>query len=141
MLTPDEFAAAIRNLGAAFSKPLNGPLVLQYYNVFKVLSSRDLKALVTWAIETLDAPFPTIARLRKHAVEEGYLSMPARRPDLDAEPVIFNCPECGGSYSIRKDRLLADASSGLAYRCQNPEHWDHPVVVSAASVVQELGIS
>lgn len=138
MLTPDEFAVAIRNLGAAFGRSLHGPLVLQYYNVFKALSSRNLNALVKWAIETLDTPFPTIARLRQHAMEEGWLPRPALRPE--PEQVIYSCPKCGGSYSVEKDRLLADARGGRGYRCRNPEHGDRPVIISAAAVARELGL-
>ncbi len=140
MLTPDEFAVAIRNLGAAFGRPLHGPLVLQYYNVFKALSSRNLNALVKWAIETLDTPFPTIARLRQHALEEGWLPRPALRSGPGTEQVSYSCPQCGGSYAVRKDDLLADVSGGRGYRCRNPEHGDRPVIISAAAVARELGL-
>lgn len=141
MLPPDEFTKAMQNLGVAFGKPLNGPLILQYYNVLGGLSGDQLAALIKWAIESLDAPFPTIARLRKHAVDEGWFANPGPQTRTNTALVEVVCPKCDGSFMVAKDTLLADARNGRIYRCFNHRHWGCSMTFSAATLVQEMRLA
>jgi hypothetical protein len=140
-MSPDEFTKALLDLGAAFGKPLNGQLILQYYSVLGILTREHLDALIKWAIETLDTPFPTIARLRKHTIEQGWFAYTAPLPQTKTVFVEVVCPKCDGTFSVRKDKLLADARDGRVYHCINHDHWGCPMTFSAASLAQEKRVA
>lgn len=145
----DEFEGAIRDFAAAFGRTLSKEAKLQYFRVFSPLGKERLIQLFNWAVETLDSPLPSIARLRGRAVELGWLTgnLPSRvngmgESDREArrlkrnEPwfVRVTCPKCEGEFMVRKTKLAQDAQADLVYECVNRLHWECPVTFRAADI-------
>jgi hypothetical protein len=138
MIPLDHFTAAMEKLCSAFGRELNEKLVVQYHAVLGTLSEDQLDALVSWAVETLDTTFPTIACLRNHALDEGYLgAKEAPRTEKETH-VEVTCPKCDGRFMVRKSCLMADARAGRVYRCTNYRHWGCTMTFSAASIAALL---
>jgi len=138
MIPLDHFTAAMEKLCSAFSRSLNEKLIVQYHGVLGTLSEEQLDSLVRWAIDTLDTGFPTIAALRKHALDEGWMGekevpLPEREPHVEV-----TCPKCEGRFMVRKSCLMADARAGRVYRCTNYRHWGCTMTFSAASIAAQL---
>ncbi len=130
----EEFTEHMDRLGSAFGRVVSESLILEFYQVFSSLSPQDFAALVDWAIRSLDAPFPSIARLRKGAVELGFFKReaedaerprPPRTPDVQFE--YFICPECEGTFVVFKTRLPGYAREGKVFDCVNRLYYGCPI--------------
>jgi len=143
----NEIEGAVRAFAAAFGRKLEDGTKGQYLRVFAPLGKERMSRLFNWAVETLDSPLPTIARLRQRAIELGWLladrpsggnctdsgEMRHRRRE---EPwfVRVTCPKCQGEFVVRKPKLLQDAREEVVYRCINGQHWGCPKTFRAADI-------
>jgi hypothetical protein len=138
------FTTAVLRLGSAFGKATPDNLVAEYYRVFGGMSDEDFTALVDWAIRSLDTPFPSIARLRRQALEQGWLKENAavsfpNRERKHEEMIEVICPLCDGSFVIKRSDLLAAASEGKIFQCVNAEHWGCRMTFSASEIAARSG--
>jgi hypothetical protein len=140
----EDFTHMMKRLARAFGKQINEDLMAEYYRVLGSMSAEEYSAIVDWAVRNLDTPFPTIARLRKEALQRGWLSdeppvrAAVRRPQSrDDGFVEFVCPDCEGTFLIKRKDLLAEASAGRVFECVNARHWGCKRRISATELLQQ----
>jgi hypothetical protein len=130
----EEFAGHMHRLATVFNRPVSDELVAEFYRVFGTMRPESYAALVDWAIRNLDSPFPSIARLRKGAVELGFLKAAnpkadADRPrwprDRDADLVYFECPLCEGTFVVFKSKMAEYVAQNAEFECIN-RRWGCP---------------
>lgn len=124
----EEFTKDLKRLGTTFSRDIRGDLLAEFYRVFGTMSPGSFRALVDWAIQNLDSPFPSIARLRKGAVELRLLKpesgkaesdKPRLPRDRDAQLVYFECPLCGGTFVVFKSKMADYIAQNKEFECVN----------------------
>jgi hypothetical protein len=147
--SPDEFIVAIDGFAAAFGKTLSDGTKLQYYRALGGLKTEQLSQLFTWAVETIDSPLPSIARLRRRVVELGWLegetsiggdgkaSGKHQPTGKDKTFMEVLCPRCRGTFVVRTLKLAEYARAGVVFECANRLHWGCPVTFRAAELVGE----
>ncbi len=136
----EAFAADLKRLGGAFGREIKGGLLAEFHRVFGEMSAEDYRKLVDWAIQNLDAPFPTIARLRKGALQLGLLKPngklePRQPPGTKEFPFVYvECPRCEGTFVVFKSRLVEYARQDAIFECVNRMHWGCPVTFRARDI-------
>lgn len=130
----EEFTGHMERLGSAFGRVVSESLIFEFYRVFGSLSPQEFAALVDWAIRSLDAPFPSIARLSKGAVEMGFFKRESDDPEKSRLPrtphvhfEYFVCPECEGTFVVFKTKLPDYAREGKIFDCVNRLHYGCPI--------------
>ncbi len=148
--TPTEqFTNDLKRLGATFGRDIKGDLLAESYRVFGAMSEENFTALINWAIRNLDAPFPSIARLRRGAVEMGFLkaesiqasSTSPRVPKAKDFPFVYVvCPRCEGTFVVFKSKLPEYAKQDAMLVCVNQMHWGCPMTFRARDIAEhEMG--
>jgi hypothetical protein len=147
----EEFTKDLKRLGTSFNKDIRADLLAEFYRVFRAMSPGSFKALVEWAIQNLDSPFPSIARLRKGAVELGLLKpengkadadKPRLPRDRDARLVYFECPVCGGTFVVFKSKMADYVPQNKEFECVNRcwgcEHTFHAAADAEPGVISDI---
>ncbi len=140
-----EFTGIMQRLGTAFGRTAAEGLILEFYKVFGTMTPESFTALVDWAIRNIETPFPSIARLRRGAVELGFLKPDTAKADVcetrvpktkDFPFVYVVCPRCEGTFVVFKTRLAECARQDAVFVCVNQLHWGCPVTFRARDIAE-----
>lgn len=141
--TPTEqFTKDLKRLGTTFGRDIRGELLAEFYRVFGGMEPEKFATLIDWSIRNLDAPFPSIARLRKGAVGLGFLKADAKADTNDTRvpkakdfPFVYVvCPRCEETFVVLKSKLAEYARQDAVFVCVNQMHWGCPMIFRARDI-------
>ena len=130
------FAEHFQGLCHAFREPVNSDTLNQYYDAFKDLTDAQVQQLFTWAIQNVETSFPKIATLKRYATAQDWYR---RRRGASAcdQIIVVVCPECGGSFAVKRTELERHAREGRTFVCVNARYWKCPTVFSARAILED----
>jgi hypothetical protein len=129
------FAAHFQALCHAFREPVDSNALKQYYSAFKDLTTAQVQRLFDWATQNLESSFPKIATLKRYAASQDWYRGHGAASPIDPIIVVV-CPECGGSFAVKRTELSLHAQEGLSFACVNSKYWHCPTVFSARTILE-----